>query len=228
MLALIPARGGSKGLPGKNIKLLHQQPLIAYSIAAALECPSVTRVIVSTDNAEIAQIAQKYGAEVPFLRPQHLATDTSTSLETYLFTLSELEKTENYPCEDILILQPTSPLRTALHIQEAIELFKAKNADSVVSYCQEHHPIFWHKYVNENGQFAEVFNEGNIQNRQELKPTYYPNGAIYIFKTQLLKQGIYYTENSYAYLMDKKFSVDIDTEEDFEFASYLIEKQHQR
>ena len=223
MLAIIPARGGSKGLPGKNIKLLNGKPLIAYTIEAALKSKSITRLIISTDDKEIEDLAIKYGAECPFTRPEKLATDEAKSIDVLQYTIERLEKEYNISIPNIIVLQPTSPLRIASDIDNAVELFIKKNADSVISYCQENHPIRWHKYVTEDGQFENIFDEV-IQNRQDEKPTYFPNGAIYIYKRELLFSGKYYTQNSFAYIMPKNRSVDIDDIDDFNYASYLIKE----
>ena len=222
MIAIIPARGGSKGLPGKNIKPLNGKPLIAYTIEEALKTKNITRVIVSTDDSEIAEVAKKYGAEIPFMRPKSLADDTAKSIDVYNYTIKRLEEEENSEINEVIILQPTSPLRTSQHIDEAIELYFTKKADSVVSYCQEEHPVFWHKYINEEGKFEDIFEEDYLKNRQELKPTYYPNGAIYILRKELLLSGNYYTNNSYVYIMDTDCSVDIDTHEDFQYCEFLL------
>lgn len=221
MIAIIPARGGSKGLPGKNIKLLHGKPLIAYTIESALESNSVSRVILSTDDLEIANIAKKYGAEVPFMRPFELATDTAKSIDVYKYTCDRLELEGCPKIEEFMVLQPTSPLRTARHIDEAYSLYQQKNADSVISYCQEHHPIVWHKYLDNDGKLLPIFEE-NLRNRQEEKPSYYPNGAIYILKRELIKKGSYFSKNSYAYIMDRKVSIDIDTSEDWEITNWRL------
>lgn len=225
MLALIPARGGSKGLTNKNIKLLNGKPLIAYSIEAANTSNGVSRVIVSTDSKEIAGIAQEYGAEVPFLRPDKLAKDETKSIDVYKYVLNELHRREGRFYDEFMILQPTSPLREAEDIDNAINLFIAKNADSVISYCQEHHPIKWHKFITPDGKFSNIF-EDSISNRQEERPTYFPNGAIYIFKSDLIFKDLYYSENSYAYIMDRNKSVDIDTIEDFEYAEWIFKRRN--
>lgn len=225
MIAIIPARGGSKGLPGKNIKLLNGKPLIAYTIEAALNSKNITRVIVSTDDWQIAEVARKCGAEIPFMRPKSLADDTAKSIDVYNYTINRLEGEENAEINEIIVLQPTSPLRTTQHIDEAIKMYLEKNADSVISYCQEDHPIFWNKYINDEGKFKEIFEGDYLKNRQEIQPTYFPNGAIYIFRTNILLQSRYYTQKSYAYLMEKKCSVDIDSLEDFEYAEWLM-KNH--
>lgn len=222
MIAIIPARGGSKGLPGKNVKLLQGKPLIAYTIEAALQSKEVDRVIISTDDIKIAEIAKSYGAEVPFMRPDELAGDDAKSIDVYNYTIARLEKEEGISIGAVIILQPTSPLRTAKHIDEAIQSFIVRKADSVISYCQEDHPVFWHKFITEEGKFEDVFSGNYQKNRQDIRPTFYPNGSIYIFKKEVLSKGDYYNENSYVYLMDKKVSVDIDTIEDFQFCEYLL------
>ncbi|OBT09105.1 N-acylneuraminate cytidylyltransferase [Shewanella sp. UCD-FRSSP16_17] len=223
MLALIPARGGSKGLPGKNIKLLNGKPLIAYTIEAALNSPYISKVVVSTDDIDIYEIGLKYGAESTFLRPKKLAEDNSMAIDNYKYTLTRLKTEFGYDIEKFIVLQPTSPLRTVRDIDGAISLFNEKNADSVVSYCEEHHPISWHKYMKSNGGIEDIFDDG-LKNRQEYKPSIFPNGAIYVFKYSLINSGRYYSDNSYAYIMSRKTSVDIDTIDDFEYAEFLMEK----
>lgn len=222
MLAIIPARGGSKGLPGKNIKDLLGKPLLAYTVEAAREAKGISQVLISTDDKEIAEVATRFGAECPFMRPAELATDTAKSIDTYLFTVGKMEEIKGKKIEEFMILQPTSPLRNSKHIDEAIQLFRSKDADSVVSYVEEAHPINWHRYLNEEGKLEDVFQDHALLNRQEYRKTYYPNGAIYIFKHELVKQGAYYSDKSFAYVMDKKYSVDIDTQEDFDYAEHLL------
>ncbi|WP_374445523.1 cytidylyltransferase domain-containing protein [Epilithonimonas sp.] len=224
MIAIIPARGGSKGLPGKNIKLLNGKPLIAYTIEAALSSEKISRVIVSTDDRDIADVALQYGAEIPFMRPTFLASDNAKSIDVYNYTIERIESEEKIKIDEIVVLQPTSPLRLSIHINEAIEIYLKKNADSVISYCKEDHPIFWHKFINDEGKFEEIFHEDYQRNRQEIRPTYFPNGSLYILKKNILLEGIFYTKNSYVYLMDRKYSVDIDTEEDFLFCEYLLNR----
>src|SRR5699024_5514424 len=135
MIAIIPARGGSKGLPGKNIRLLNGKPLISYTIIEALNSEKISRVIVSTDDTQIAEIAIQYGAEVPFLRPDYLSTDTSKAIDNYTYTIERLndEGVNLAPINNFVVLQPTSPLRTRNDIDKAINLFYEKKADSVIS-----------------------------------------------------------------------------------------------
>lgn len=224
MLAIIPARSGSKGLPGKNIKLLNGKPLIAYTIEAALQAEHIDRVIVSTDDMRIASIAIEYGAEIPFLRPTELAKDTTLSIDVYRYTIKRLEEDFGIAISEIVILQPTSPLRSSQHIDEAIFLFKERNAHSVISYCEEHHPIVWHKRLTQDQKFVNIFDDVILKNRQAEQPTYYPNGAIYILKKHLLETDRYYSEHSYAYIMNRNVSIDIDTIEDFEYCEFLMSK----
>ena len=141
MIAIIPARKGSKGLPGKNIKDLIGKPMIAYSIEEALKSKHIKEVVISTDCKEIQEVALKFGAKSPFLRPEHLATDNAKAVDNYIYVIDRLNKEFGYDVKDFVVLQPTSPLRKVEDIDGSIELFKGKNADSVISFTEEHHPI---------------------------------------------------------------------------------------
>lgn len=224
MLAIIPARGGSKGLLGKNIKLLHGKPLISYTIAAAQQAKSITKIVVSTDDPEIAAISKHFGAEVPFLRPKELAEDNSLAIEAYRYTINKISETDECEIKNFVVLLPTSPLRLALDIDNAVGLFETKKAYSVVSYTEEHHPVFWHKKILSDGRFENIFLDNYQVNRQNLGKTFYPNGSIYVFSDEVLHSGHYYTENSFAYIMPRSRSIDIDTIEDFELAEYYLKK----
>lgn len=224
MIAIIPARGGSKGLPGKNIRLLNGKPLIAYAIEEALKSKTVDRVVVSTDDEEIAKISLQYGAEIPFMRPEFLASDTAQAIDNYIYTIDRLERGSCYAIDAFAVLQPTSPLRVAEDIDGAIELFLQKEADSVVSYTPEAHPVTWHKYLDDEGRFVNIFDD-NIQNRQANRASYYPNGAVYVFRTTMIRNRKYYTDKSYAYIMPRNRSVDIDFLEDFEYAEFLLSRR---
>lgn len=223
MIAIIPARGGSKGLPGKNIKPLNGKPLIAYAVEAALQSKNIDRVIVSTDDDEIAKIAKEYGAEIPFMRPAFLASDNAQAVDNYIYTIGRLEKESGQKIDCFVVLQPTSPLRIAEDIDGAVDLFNLKHADSVISYTPEAHPVTWHKYLDDDGRFENIFAD-NINNRQENKTSYYPNGAVYVFKTSMIRERKYYTKKSYAYVMPRIRSVDIDFIEDFEYAEFLLQR----
>jgi N-acylneuraminate cytidylyltransferase/CMP-N,N'-diacetyllegionaminic acid synthase len=221
MIAIVPARGGSKGLPGKNIKYLLGKPMIAYTIEEALKSKYISEVIISTDSKEIEDIAVEYGAKSPFLRPEYLAGDNAKALDNYIYTIDRLNSKFDYKIEDFVVLQPTSPLRKVHDIDRAIELFKNKNADSVISYTEEDHPIEWHKYITVDGKFENIF-EPKLLNRQEIKKSYYPNGAIFVFYYGLIQQGRYYSHESYAYIMPRFRSVDVDTLEDFKYVEFLM------
>lgn len=223
MIAIIPARGGSKGLPGKNIKPLNGKPLIAYAVEAALKAKHIDRVIISTDDEEIARVAVQYGAELPFMRPAELASDTALAVDNYIYTIGKLEQESGTIIDAFVVLQPTSPLRIAEDIDGAVELFEKKKADSVISYTQEAHPISWHKYLDEEGHFIDIL-DANIKNRQDNRVSYYPNGAVYVFRTSMIRERKYYTDRSYAYIMPRIRSVDIDFIEDFEYAEFLLRR----
>lgn len=224
MISIIPARGGSKGLPGKNILPLCGKPMIAYTIEAAKQSKYIDRVIVSTDDQKIAEIALQYGAEVPFLRPDFLASDTAQAVDNYIYTIERLSKEWNTPIEEFVVLQPTSPLRIAEDIDGAIEMFMEKKADSVISYTPEAHPVRWHKYLDENNAFIDIF-DTTIANRQDLKTSYYPNGAVYVFRFSMIKERKYYTDKSYGFVMPRVRSVDIDYKEDFDYVEFLMSRR---
>lgn len=224
MIAIIPARGGSKGLPGKNIRPLAGKPLIAYAIIEALKSKYITRVIVSTDDQEIADVAREYGAEIPFLRPDFLASDMALAIDNYVYTIDRLSKESGVDIKEFVVLQPTSPLRIVDDIDGAIEMYYNKKADSVISYTKESHPVTWHRYIDEDGHFENIFPE-KVLNRQSLRVSYYPNGAVYVFSTKLIKAGSYTSDNSFCYVMPRNRSVDIDYIEDFEYAEFLLKRK---
>lgn len=224
MIAIIPARGGSKGLPRKNIRDLLGKPLIAYTIDAALSAKCIHRVVVTTDDREIAGIARLQGAEVPFLRPENLAQDTSRAVDVYNHALLELEHCGER-IEEFCVLLPTSPLRTAWHIDEAFGLFRDNNADSVLSVTAYDHPIFWALEKAEDRRIRQMFPEANNKNRQELPEIVRPNGAIYIFTRSFFSRGIgYFGERSFGYEMRQEDSIDIDTEMDLRLAEFILKK----
>lgn len=223
MVAIVPARCGSKGLPGKNIKLLHSKPIIAYTIEEALKSRYITDIIISTDCKEIENIAIRYGAKSYFLRPKYLSTDDALAVDNYIYTIDRLNREFGYGIEEFVVLQPTSPLRKVDDIDGAISLFKEKNADSVISYTEEDHPIFWHKFLTDDLRFENIFDE-TLENRQKYRKSYYPNGAIFVFKKSLIQKRAYYGEKSYAFVMPRDRSVDIDIIEDFEYVEFLMRK----
>lgn len=227
ILGIIPARGGSKGVPGKNIKKLNGEPLISYSVKEAKKSKYIDRLIVSTDDENIANVVLKYGVEVPFMRPKELAQDNSLAIDNYIYTINRMEKEFNYKVDAIAIFQPTSPLRTVQHIDEAVKLFINKNSDSVVSVCEVEHSPYWYKNMNNKNILSDFIScENSNANRQELPKVYRPNGAIFIFKRELIMNlKTYYTQNSYGYIMSQEDSVDIDTPLDFKIAEVIINER---
>ena len=225
MLAIIPARGGSKGLPGKNIRPLGGKPLIAHSIEAALKAKSITRVIVSTDCARIAQVSQSFGAEIPFLRPSELAQDDSLAIDNYIYTTERLTTEIGKPISEFVVLLPTAPLRISEDIDAAVAIFEARQADAVLTYYKAPHPVEWHCYFDTNGIVRNYLGATRIANRQDERQAYLPNGAIYVFKTELLvEHRTYWSERTFPYVMPRNRSVDIDSLEDFEYAELLLAK----
>lgn len=227
ILAIIPARSGSKGLPGKNIKDLCGKPLIAWTIEQTLGCGIVDKIVVSTDDRKIAEVAKKYGAEVPFIRPTELASDTASTIDVILHTVDWFEKNENYQPTHILLLQPTSPLRTAADIKGAIQTLKDKNARAVVSVCETDHHPWWSNTLPENDNMKDFLRPEILNKRRQDLPVFYRlNGAIYLADTDYLyKCNGFLGPNTFAYEMPKERSIDIDSALDFKLAALLLEEQ---
>lgn len=224
ILGIIPARGGSKGVLRKNIKDLGGMPLIAHTIQAASKS-KLLKVIVSTDDEEIARIALEYGAIVPFLRPHSLSDDHSKSIDVAKNGLEEVEKIDNTQYESIMYLQPTTPFRTAEDIDASISLLKSNpTADSVISVVNVngHHPARM-KYI-ENGLLIdpEFCETQENQNRQELRPMYIRNGAIYLSKRETILSNSFKGNICLAYEMPVERSVNIDSPADFQYAMWLL------
>ncbi len=222
-LAIIPARGGSKRLPQKNILELHGKPLIAWTIEAGLKSKYIDNVIVSSDDEVILTISKQYGAQT-ITRPDLLASDTATTFDTIKHTI---ENTEEY--DYIILLQPTSPLRNENHIDEAIDLLLTKNAEAVISMCSAEHNPLWCNTLPENGSM-ENFMADDIKNKpsQALTPFFRLNGAIYICsRTRLLEEKSFFLKNNiYAYIMDNESSIDIDNSLDFKIAQCIFKNTY--
>lgn len=227
ILTLIPARGGSKGIPQKNIKLFNNKPLIAWTINCALESNYRSRVIVSTDDQKIADISLSYGAEVPFLRPEELARDETPTVEVVNYTINKLRQNENYFPDLIMLLQPTSPLRKATDIDQCIEIMQNKDVEAVVSLKEVSEIPYWMQVINEEGFIRDLFEEGKqFSRRQDVPKIYMPNGAIYLIKAEtLLEKNTFSPEKSLGYIMPKDRAIDIDDETDFMIAEFLM-KNH--
>lgn len=210
-------------MPGKNIRDFCGKPLIAYTIDAARKASLISRVVVSTDSVDIASVAEAAGAEVPFLRPSELATDDASAVDVYLHAIHQLRHPNGGQYDELVVLLPTCPLRDSSDIDAAIRLYKERGASSVISYTQETHPVRWHTYLTETGQFDPIFPE-SLANRQQERASYYPNGAVYVLSCQLLARRTYHDSNSFAYVMPRSKSVDIDTLDDFLYAEFLARK----
>jgi len=223
-LGIITARSGSKEVKDKNIRKLDGKPLIAYTIESALQSQYIDEVIVSTDSDVYAAISEECGARVPFLRSKQNSTDTAKSIDV-VFEVLENYKKCGQCFENVVLLQPTSPLRTYRNIDEAFKLFYEKKADSVVSVCEcEHSPLLCN-ILHSDLKLFEFINSENLERRQNLEKYYRLNGAIYISKIKILNEiQSFYGIKSYAYVMEQRESIDIDTELDFEYAEFLIKK----
>lgn len=225
-LAIIPARGGSKGLPRKNLLQLSGKPLIAHTIEAARAACSVQRIIVSTESPEIAEISRQYGAEVPFLRPRELAGDDTPTLPVLRHVLAELKATEGCTPEIIILLQPTSPLRRPEDIDSAMALLDRSGADSVVSVCAaEHHPA-WMKRLDGDRVLPFVEKGPEYMRRQDMPPLYRLNGAIYISRYKILtEENRILGEDTRGFVMNAESSVDIDTLLDLKVAALIMQER---
>lgn len=235
VLAIIPARGGSKGIPRKNVKDLCGKPLIAWTIEAAHRSRHVTRTIVSTDDPEIAEAARHYGAEVPFLRPAEISQDLSTDVEFLLHALDFLKEKEAYEPDIILRLPPTSPLRTAAHIDEGIEvLLKNPDADAVrpIAEAPKHPYKLWK--IGEGGTYLEPFlpqsftglDQPNNLPRQMFPSAYIHTGAMDIMRLATIREQKSTSGKKLAYFfMPHEDSINIDHPIDFEIAEFLMRKR---
>ncbi len=224
-LFLIPARGGSKGIPKKNIKLLGNKPLIYYSIELARHFVSDNMICVSTDNEEIINTCKKVGLEVPFIRPSELATDTSSSDEVIAHAINFYE-TKGVKVDKIVLLQPTSPFRKFIHLQESLQLYSPE-IDMVVSVKEtEANPYYVLYQENNQGYLEKFVKDANFTRRQDLPKVYQYNGAIYTINAASFKKynKLSLFEKLIKYEMDKLSSIDLDTPLDWAFAEFLIEK----
>ncbi|MCT7650597.1 acylneuraminate cytidylyltransferase family protein [Aliarcobacter butzleri] len=219
-LVIIPARGGSKRLPRKNVLDLSGKPLIAYTIEAGLKSNYVDKVVVSSDDEEILEISKKFGAET-IKRPDDLANDTATTFDAIKHTIDNNIDKYNY----IVLLQPTSPLRNEKHIDEAIELLEIKNADAIISVCEMEHSPLWSNTLPQDGSMKGFLRDEVLNKRsQDLEKYYRLNGAIYICKTDKLleNKNFLLKDNIFSYVMDRKNSIDIDEEIDFKITEAIL------
>lgn len=224
VVGVITARGGSRSIPRKNIVPVAGKPLIVWTIEAALKSSSLSRVILSTDDTEIAKVARQWGAEVPFIRPAKLAQDDSPHIPVIIHTVEWLELNEGVRPDYVFLLQPTCPLRSAEDIGNAIQLALENDADGVVSVCEAPSHPYLTKRVTADGRLEDFVSkpEGYLR-RQDLSAAYALNGAIYLARREiLLEKETWYTDRTYAYIMPAERSLDIDTPWDLYLADLIL------
>jgi len=212
VLALITARGGSKGLPAKNLLRVQGRPLIDFTIAAARAAACVDRVVLSTDDDEIARVAEACGCEVPFRRPAALATDTAKSMDVVLHALDQL------PNHDVLVLlQPTSPARIGTDIDATVQQMLDSNAQACVTVCEVEENPYWMFRIDSSSRLLPLLETPTATRRQDLPPAFLLNGAVYAARTDALRQlGSFLSSGTVAHVMPRERSIDIDNLENFE------------
>lgn len=221
ILAIIPARGGSKGIPHKNIIDLCGKPLISYTIKAGKDSKYIDYVMVSTDDSEIARISKDYGAEVPFMRPVELAADTSKTIDAIIHAVNQLKKME-HEFDTLVLLQPTEPLRNASDVDGAIEKYFECGCKPLVSISEvDDHPILIRSI--DGDALKPLLDISSTCRRQDMPKYYRVNGCIYINPIPELNAETSFNDNKVPYIMDRSHSVDIDELIDLEVAKYYIE-----
>lgn len=229
ILAIIPARAGSKRLPSKNTKLLNGKPLVQWTIDAALKSNVFDEVLVSTDSPQIAKIAEDLGLTVPFIRPSTISGDKATSVDVALHALNYYEQ-QGKSFEYVMLLQPTSPLRQVADITMAVETLEKRNADAIISVCECEHSPLWSNTLGDEGDMDQFL--ASVENKttrsQDLPKYYRLNGAIYLVKSDKLiaERNFFISSNVFAYKMEQTHSIDIDTLIDFKMAELLMTEEH--
>lgn len=224
ILAFIPARGGSKRLKGKNLLDFFGEPLISWTIRAALDANIFEAVVVSSDSSDILQIAEQHGCDA-LRRPADLSSDTATTFDALMHAIHSY-RAAGVQFDCVMVLQPTSPLRSSDDIKASLELMIAKNAESIVSVCETEHSPLWSNTLDETRNLAGFLPKGFEGIRSQDLPKFYRiNGAIYLGSIKAVEDhGTFYLKNSFAYVMDSHRSIDIDTELDYEFAKIIRSK----
>lgn len=222
-LAIITARSGSKGLKDKNVRELDGKPLIAYSIEVAINSKQFDEVVVSTDSEKYADISRKFGASVPFLRSPATSTDTADSWDVVREVVDNLMR-EDKIYDTIMLLQPTSPLRSVGDVINSFDLMKEKNANAILSVTEMEHSPIWSNVLPDDGCMDNFRNKKYAGLPRQQLPIYYRiNGAIYLVKRKELYKTEMFCDRCYAYIMPKERSVDIDTLADFKLAEYILD-----
>lgn len=224
IMALIPARGGSKGIKRKNIRELCGQPLIVHTIMAARGSSYIDSVFVSTEDTEIAEIANSYGALVPMMRPIELADDDSTTLDVVLHAVGEFINADEW--DALVLLQPTQPLRTTEDVDRAIEFFYKNNRKSVVSISEVDDSPILMRYFDEYGNMKKLLEIGSTIRRQEMPKYYRVNGAIYINALEKIDGTTSFNDNELGFVMERSHSIDIDEEQDLILAQYYYNRKN--
>ena len=226
ILAIVPARGGSKGLPGKNIRPLAGLPLIAHSLLCASACPEISRTIVTTDSEEIAAVARVHGADVPFMRPPQLATDDVAMWPVIKHALAETERSDGRSYDMVLLLDPTSPARLPSDIAAAVKtLTLDSEADGIVGVSEPDFSPFWHCVIEEGGYLRNLFPEANqYSRRQEVPPVYVINASLYLWRRQLVKVADNWRSGKLLmHVIPSSRAIHIDDLHQFQLAELLIE-----
>lgn len=225
-MAIIPARSGSKGLKDKNIKVLNGKPLLAYSIEAAKKSKLFSEIFISTDSEMYAKIAREWGANVPFLRNENLATDITSSWDVVKNAIQRYKEIGK-EFDTVALLQPTSPLRTSEDIINGYNMMKENDANVIIAVCEVDHSPLWSNTLPADASLSNFINKELVKTPRQNLPTYYRiNGALYIVKVEyLIDADNIYADKSFAIIMSKEHSIDIDDEMDFRVAE-LYAKQH--
>jgi len=225
ILCVIPARGGSKGLPGKNIKDLCGKPLIAYSIQQALASRYIDRVVVSTEDDTIADVAKKYKAEVPFKRPSELATDSCGIIDVLVHALDWMRDHQGFDPDVLVLLHATTPLRTTEDIDNCIGLLYSQNADNVFSVAPSYRNPYFNMVELDKDKKVGLVKKGGFLTRQSAPEVFDMNASIYVWKTNILREkpGLF-LENTKIYVMPRERSIDIDDGLDFKIAEIILKE----
>lgn len=228
VLYIVTARGGSKGVPRKNIRMVGGLPLIAYKIIAAKKSMAEKRIIVSTDDEEIARIAKQYGAEVPFMRPDFLATDSASSMDVIEHAMNWVEERDDDKFDYVCMLEPSSPFATYQDLDNAFQLLQETNADTLLGMEEVDVNSIFINELDEQGGLSHFYNViCNMKSvrRQDQKKEYTMNGCMYIAKWDYFKKNkLFHSMNSVPYIMPREKSIEIDTMIDYEFACFLVDK----
>lgn len=227
VLGLIPARSGSKGLPGKNIILINGKPLIYWSILSGLNSAYIDNLVVSTDSEDIAKISVKYGADVPFMRPADLATDTTSTFDVITHAIGQLGK-NNFKYDIVVLLEPTSPLRESSDIDRALEEMQEKKSSSIVSICllEAFHPLFLYRLNTNKRLFPISGKYSNSIRRQDLDNVYFVDGTVYCsYVDKLIDMKGFYHEDTLGFVIPKWKSLEIDDEDDLIMVEALMKNR---